>query len=161
MFSIGAMHWRGMTGKVDRKTAFEFFTRSSKVPRLGNEQAANVLAKVYFYGESHEKFGVKGIKKDVKKAAALCLQSAEWGFLPSIGTIAHFYDVGIGVEKDLVKALAWHKVTLQKHPHEHAKERIAALQKELTPEQLAASEKLAKEITAKIEARKPTKKTGI
>ena len=43
MFLIGMMHWQGMTGKVDRKKAFEFFTRSSKVPRLGNEQAVNPM----------------------------------------------------------------------------------------------------------------------
>ncbi len=88
MFLIGMMHWRGMTGKVDRKKAFEFFTRSSKVPRLGNEQAANALSNIYLGGESNEKHGVPGIKKDVKKAAALCLQSAEWGFLPSMGSMA-------------------------------------------------------------------------
>lgn len=116
MFLIGVMHWRGMTGKVDRKTAFDFFTRASKVPKPGNEQAALVLAQIYLNGEKHETHGVPGIKKDAKKAAALCRQSAERGFLPAIGGMAPFYEGGIGVEKDLVKALAWHKVTQQRHP---------------------------------------------
>ena len=76
------------------------------------------------------------------------------------GKHGQIYEKGLGIEKDLVKALAWEKVTQQRYPLKRIEQHIAELQKNLTPEQVAASEKLAKEITAKIEARLP-KKTGI
>ncbi|RHZ87288.1 hypothetical protein Glove_37g66 [Diversispora epigaea] len=94
---IANMHLNGQGVKIDRKKAFQMY---SKVAEKGSLIALNKVAYCYEVGF--------GVKKNEEKAFELYLKSAEEGYLVAQYDVGRCYTNAKGISKDETKGFQWY-----------------------------------------------------
>ena len=90
----------------------------------------------------------QGVPKDDKEAAKLIRKAAEQGEAMAQYTLGVLYAKGLGVPEDNVTAYAWVNIAAA-NGDAKAKKNRGSIAKEMTPDQIAKAEALAKEMIAK------------
>ncbi len=138
-FNVGVMYERGFVVERDSIKAAEWYRKAADA---GLPVAKHNLALLLRDG--------KGVARDGKAAVALLKSAARQGMAASMFTLGDIYDRGDAAPRDAVEALAWFAVaaefdrqlnnggetTLSKT----ADQRAQALQRTLTPEELARAQ---------------------
>ena len=99
----------------------------------------------YVLGECYG--GGKGVEKDFVQAVKWYRKASEQGYVLAQYYLGGFYANGEGVAKDLIEAYAyWNQGTV-----EYSRRKLAALEKQMTAEQIAAGKKRTKELKRELE----------
>ncbi|MFA7484417.1 MAG: hypothetical protein WCZ89_00105 [Phycisphaerae bacterium] len=132
IFELGLVYYTGHTGKIDYKTAFDYFLRAA---HSGHKLAMYNIGRMYHEGigtypdgtktiEWYKKAAEQGLSKAMnqlaqmyyfgeiveqsfEKAADYYELSAKNGDLKAMYNLAVLYHAGIGVEKDVRKSMLW------------------------------------------------------
>jgi hypothetical protein len=87
------------------------------------------------------------VEKDFVQAAKWYRKASEQGYVLAQYYLGDCYANGDGVAKDLIEAYAyWNQGTV-----EYSRRKLAALEKQMTPEQIAAGKKRTKELKRELE----------
>jgi len=86
-----------------------------------------------------------GLQKDDTEAARWFRKAAEQNLAVAQLNLGIMYDTGQGVAKDLIQAHAWLNLA-GANGEESAYDRLATIEKEITPEERTAARKLAHEL---------------
>ena len=86
-----------------------------------------------------------GVLKDSAEAVKWLLKSAEQGYALAQNNLGVMYYNGDGVLKDSVEAHAWYN-NASANGYEAAKKNLSNIEKTMSPDQLSAATKLAREI---------------
>ncbi len=89
-----------------------------------------------------------GVKQDYKKAIEWFTKAAEQGYPIAHRGLGFLHLVGWGVPKDNEKAYAWFTISVA-NGFADAKKSMSSVAKEMTPDQIAKAEALAKEMIKK------------
>ena len=134
---LGTMYARGEGVPRDDKEAVKWYRKAAE---QGYAHAQTNLGYVY---ES-------GILKDDKEAVKWFRKAAEQGDEMAQNGLAFMYENGRGVEKDVVRAYAWHEIATSGEMFTKLfKEDKSKLAKKMTPEQIAEAGELVKEMIKK------------
>ena len=109
----------------------------------GDAKAQSNLGVCYMKGE--------GVEKDFKEAAKWFRKAADQDFALAQSNLATCYETGQGVDKDFVEAYAWYN--LASTTIEEAANNREALEKAMSPKEIAAAQKRATKLRAQIEAK--------
>ena len=176
--SLGICYFKGEGVAKDDVQAAAWWRKAAL---QGNARAQTLLGHAYFFGEgvpqdqgqavswyrqaaeqglaeaqynlgSHYADG-KGVAKDFVQAVKWYRQASEQGYVLAQFNLGGCYANGVGVAKDQIEAYAyWNQGTV-----EYARKKLAALEKQMTADQIADGQKrtkvLKKEIAAKIAAK--------
>jgi len=144
-YSLGIHYYTGkdLLGKDVPKDYTEAVKWWLKAAEQGHADAQHQVGLMYDRG--------KGVVEDKAEAAKWFRKAAEQGILTAQHSLGVMYRDGLGVPKDDVEAYVWFSVAATTG-HRSAKKSLAKAQ--LTPEQLAAAEKRAAELTEQINANK-------
>jgi hypothetical protein len=89
----------------------------------------------------------KGVEKDFVQAVKWYRKASEQGYVLAQYNLGGCYANGEGVAKDLIEAYAyWNQGTV-----EYSRRKLAALEKQMTAEQIAAGKKRTKELKRELE----------
>jgi TPR repeat protein len=131
------------------------YTNASGVKR-DYDQAIIWFRKAAAQNSAHAKYNLgymyavgKGVTQNQVQATAWYRQAAEQNDAGSQRILGSRYASGRGVDKDLVQAHAWTQVVLQRGGAA-AKKQLLAIESKMTPAQIAAANKVAKAISAKL-----------
>ena len=122
-----------------RKEFLEYKAKAEK----GDAKAQSNLGVCYMKGE--------GVEKDFKEAAKWFRKAADQDFALAQSNLATCYETGQGVGKDFVEAYAWYN--LASTTIEEASNNREALEKAMSPKEVAAAQKRATKLRAQIEAK--------
>jgi uncharacterized protein len=154
MGNIGNMYGFGWSVPVDFEKALFYWRKASEkhVPTaMGNIGACYMTGKC-------------GLAKDAAKAAEWYLKAAEHRHVPSMITLSALYDLGMGVEKDKRRALAWSGLAVTNAPNQQVKEaaltqfRLAS--QDANKEDMSEGQKLLYELIKVIDANVVLYKNG-
>ena len=120
------------------------------------EQAIGWFRKAAAQNSAHAKYNLgymysvgKGVPLDQTQATDWYRQAAELNDAGSQRILGSRYADGLGVDKDLVRAHAWTQVGVPRGGAA-AEEQLKAIESRMTPEQIVAANKLAKEISERL-----------
>ena len=136
--SLGRMY---LNGEGVEQDFWEAATWTRKAADQGDAKAQNNLGFMYEYGQ--------GVGQNFREAAKWFRKAAEQGFASAQFNLGSIYKVGKGVEQDYVTAYAWANIAEANGNKTAPKLKSEYLEKEMTPEQIAKAEALAKEMIAK------------
>jgi TPR repeat protein len=136
-FTLGAMYARGEGITQNFKEAVKWY-------RLAAEQG-NARAQFYLGGMYD---GGLGITQNFKEAAEWYRLAAEQGDVDAQNRLGLMYTVGRGVIQDYILAHMWFNIS-SSNGNEVAKKGRDGIQNEMTPEQLAKAQELARECVEK------------
>lgn len=94
-----------------------------------------------------------GVIQDRKEAAKWYRKAAEQGFAPAQDALGYMYGLGHGVIQDYVQAHAWFNVA-SANGDKNAQKGREIVAKEMTPEQIAKAQELAKVYFEKYQPKK-------
>lgn len=112
------------------------FEEIKKLAEQGDADAQGYLGVMYSKGEG-------GVLHDYKKAIKWFSKAAEQGSATSQFLLGTMYESGSGVPKDFVQAYKWYNLSVAQKGMGRKNRDILA--KEMTPEQVAEAQKLARE----------------
>ncbi|MCH8347872.1 MAG: sel1 repeat family protein, partial [Proteobacteria bacterium] len=124
---------RGQGVPQNFKEAVKWYTLAAK---QGDAVAQNNLGAVYRDGE--------GVLQDYKEAVKWFSLSAEQGFSEAQQSLGHMYFNGNGVPQDFVRAHMWSNLAAA-NGHKEATENREILAEQMTLDQIAEAQKLARE----------------
>lgn len=127
--------------RKDYIKALDWYTKSAE---RGNPDAQSSLGKLYFIGVACNYFVGTSCPNDGAKAFELFMKSAEQGNFEAKHNLGFMLSRGIGVRKNNVEAYKWYSLAI----NEGAQISIPfldSLAKEMTPEQIAEAQRLARE----------------
>ena len=139
-FNLGLSHATGRGVEKDYAEAVIWFRKAA---------GQNLAAAQYNLGVCYD-VG-QGVEKDYNEAVKLYRQAAEQGYDRAQNNLGLSYEDGNGVEKDHVEAYAWYNLAAT--TYEASAKHRDDLEKKMTPQQVTAGQKRAKELRAQIEAR--------
>lgn len=120
------------------------------------DQAIVWFRKAAAQNSAHAKYNLgymyavgKGVDRDQVQATAWYRQAAEQNDAGSQRILGGRYAAGRGVDKDLVQAYAWTQIVLPRGGAA-AKKQLLAIESQMTPDQIVAAKKAAKEISARL-----------
>jgi TPR repeat protein len=146
---LGVMYTNARGVKRDYDKAIVWF---QKAAAQNSAHAKYNLGYMYAVG--------KGVKRDPAKSADWYRQAAELNDAGSQRILGSLYAAGRGVDKDLTRACAWTTVVLPRGGAA-AKKQLMSIESQMTPDQITAARKMAKDIAAKLaklaRAAKPAK----
>ena len=119
-----------------------------KAAEQGNARAQFTLGWMYVEG--------KGVSRDYAQAAVWYRKAAEQGFAKAQGNMGVMYHLGAGVPQDNVQAHKWFNLSVSRGNGSAIEER-SMVEKEMSPAQLAESQRLAREWTEAFEKRQAEK----
>ncbi len=138
-FNVGVMYERGFVVERDSSKAAQWYRKAADA---GVAVAKHNLGLLLRDG--------KGVPRDVKAAVALLKSAARQGMAASMYTLGDIYDRGDAGPRDAVEALAWFAVAAEFERQVNrgsetvlsktADQRAQALQRTLTPEELARAQ---------------------
>jgi hypothetical protein len=131
-------------GLKDPNTAIKWYIMAAD---KGNNQALIKVAQCYSNLNNY-----KEAIKWYSKALAMGITSARRSIDFCYTSLGSAYKNGRGVDKDLNEAYAYYKLAAASNPN-ITKQYLETLEKDMTPEQIEAGEKRAKEIQAEYEAK--------
>ena len=141
--NLGAMHYNGHGVIKDHKEAVKWFHKAAE---QGNATAQNRLGLMYYQGQ--------GVPQDYKEAVTWYRMAAEQGDGKAQHNMGLMYYQGQGVIKDYVQTHAWYNVASANGEDEHASKDRDLIAKQMTQEQIAKAQKLAKEYFEKYQPSK-------
>lgn len=130
--NLAAMYEKGLGVPKDEAKAAEWFRRAAE---QGEKHAQHSLGVMLRDG--------RGVARDPVEAAKWIRKAAEQGHLSAMDDLAAMYRDGLGVPRDKVSAYAWWSVAAARGDATAAKRRDAAA-KEMTAEEIAKAERLAR-----------------
>ncbi|MBV8394518.1 MAG: sel1 repeat family protein [Alphaproteobacteria bacterium] len=141
-FNAGVMYERGFVVERDDAKAAQWYRRSAD---LGFAEARHNLALMLRTG--------KGVPRDGAQAIQLLRTAARQGMTASMFTLGDIYETGDAAPKDIAAAAAWFSITAAVESQNNkdgettlavrAGQRAEALQRLLTPEELAKARETA------------------
>ena len=133
---LGHRYFGGEGVPKDQALAVTWYRKAAE---QGNASAQMSLGECYGGG--------KGVEKDFVQAVKWYRKASEQGYVLAQYYLGGFYANGEGVAKDLIEAYAyWNEGTV-----EYSRRKLAALEKQMTPEQIAAGKKRTKELKRELE----------
>jgi hypothetical protein len=133
---LGHCYFGGEGVPKDQALAVTWYRKAAE---QGNASAQMSLGECYGGG--------KGVEKDFVQAVKWYRKASEQGYVLAQYYLGGFYANGEGVAKDLIEAYAyWNEGTV-----EYSRKKLAALEKQMTPEQIAAGKKRTKELKRELE----------
>jgi len=133
---LGHCYFGGEGVPKDQALAVTWYRKAAE---QGNASAQMSLGECYGGG--------KGVEKDFVQAVKWYRKASEQGYVLAQYYLGGFYANGEGVAKDLIEAYAyWNEGTV-----EYSRRKLAALEKQMTPEQIAAGKKRTKELKRELE----------
>ncbi len=133
---LGNCYFGGEGVPKDQALAVTWYRKAAE---QGNASAQMSLGECYGGG--------KGVEKDFVQAVKWYRKASEQGYVLAQYYLGGFYANGEGVAKDLIEAYAyWNEGTV-----EYSRRKLAALEKQMTPEQIAAGKKRTKELKRELE----------
>lgn len=132
--NIGLMYDFGEGMERDYAVAVKWYRKAAE---QGHAKAQNALGSMYNDGH--------GVEKDYAEAVKWYRNAAERGFAVAQSHLGLMYQYGHGVEKDYVDAYAWFNLAAA-NGHEEAGENRNALEKQMSPQQIADAQKRTKEL---------------
>ena len=130
-YNLGVIYTEGRIVPRDGAEAARWYRKAAE---RGSPQAQNNLAALHVEG--------LGVAKDDVEAAKWYRKSADQGFATAQVNLGALYARGAGVPKDLVEAYAWILIGRAKGEPK-AVELLAIMEKQMTPQDLAAGRKRA------------------
>ena len=137
-FNLGQLYRRGQGVQQNYKTAGKWYSLSAE---QGNAHAQNNL------GNRH-KFG-QGVPQDSKAAVKWWKLAAEQGGTFAQNNLGRAYAKGQGVIQDNVYAHMWFNIAASSGESKNASKNRDIVAKRMTPAQIAAAQKLARECVRK------------
>jgi uncharacterized protein len=134
---LGNMYWLGLGVPESDKSAAKWLTKAAN---QGDPEAEVALGKLYVLGS--------GVPQDYAKAAALFRRPAKQGSADAQFFMGMLYSYGNGVPKNLVKAYMWFKRSADQG-NTGARDAANLVMQQMTPDQLAEAESMAKGLPAK------------
>jgi TPR repeat protein len=107
-------------------------------------------------GYSYEKG--EGVTIDLAQAIALYRQAAELGDSTALFNLGDCYSDGTGVDKNEIEAYAYYKLAVMSD--EAAREKLASLEKKLSPDAILLGLQRARELQEEIDSKAASKKAG-
>ena len=139
------LRWILLIGLLVGSVLAQSLDETRKKAESGDAVAQYVLGLMYDNGQ--------GVPKDDAEAVKWYRLAADQGYaLPQFNLGLKYFN-GEGVPKDLVQAHAWWNIA-GASGDEDAKKNLAIVEKQMTSEQKAEAMKLAREMFARIEAKK-------
>lgn len=133
---LGNCYFGGEGVPKDQALAVTWYRKAAE---QGNASAQMSLGECYGGG--------KGVEKDFVQAAKWYRKASEQGYVLAQYYLGDCYANGEGVAKDLIEAYAyWNQGTV-----EYSRRKLAALEKQMTAEQIAAGKKRTKELKRELE----------
>ena len=133
---LGHRYFGGEGVPKDQALAVTWYRKAAE---QGNASAQMSLGECYGGG--------KGVEKDFVQAVKWYRKASEQGYVLAQYYLGGFYANGEGVAKDLIEAYAyWNEGTV-----EYSRRKLAALEKQMTAEQIAAGKKRTKELKRELE----------
>ena len=132
-YDLGMDYYIGQSVRQDLTEAIKWLRKSSD---QGNVEAANILAGRYANGE--------GVTKNPVEATRLLRKTAEQGNAVGQRELGGRYWAGEGVVKDDVEAAKWYNLAASQGD-ELAKQLLPQIEQEMTSEQIAGAQQLARE----------------
>ena len=134
--NLGICYYKGEGVAKDFVQAAAWFRKSADQGFAG---AQTLLGNCYFDGV--------GVPKDQALAVSWYRKAADQGDTGAQYSLGGCYANGIGLAKDQIEAYAyWNQGTV-----EYARKKLAALEKQMTPEQIAAGKKRTKALKRELE----------
>ena len=131
--ALGQMYYDGDGVLQDRKEAAKWWRKAAQ---QGYADAQYNLGVMYYKGE--------GVIQDFKEAVKWNRKAAEQGYADAQNNLGLMYSKGEGVIQDYIQAHAWYDVSSANGSKLGAKNRDL-LAKQMSPEQIAKAQELAKE----------------
>ena len=133
---LGHAYFNGEGVQQDQSQAVSWYRKAAE---QGLAEAQYNLGSHYADGE--------GVTKDIVQAVKWYRKASEQGYVMAQYSLGDCYAEGKGVAKDQIEAYAyWNQGTV-----EYARKKLAALEKQMTPEQIAAGKKRTKELKRELE----------
>ena len=137
--ALGFMYYTGSGVLEDFVQAVNWYRKAAE---QGDSYAQGSLGQMYGNGD--------GVPKDAVKALSWFKKAAEGGNFSSQAVLGRMYASGDGVLKDFVIAYMWSNLAAAAAPSgsaggEIAKETRDALEKQMTPAQIAEAQRLSRE----------------
>jgi uncharacterized protein len=134
---LGYLYYQGKGVKQDFKEALKWFQKAAE---QGTEEAQFNLGGMYYQG--------KGVKQNFKEAAKWVKKAAEQGLARAQASLGMMYFQGRGVLEDFVQAYAWLNIAAA-NGMEIVEKGKTLVAKKMTPDQIAESQKLSREMLKK------------
>ena len=138
-FTLGVLYATGRGVPLDDAEAVKWYSRAAE---RGHAEARFGLGVMYTEG--------KGVARDYAKAVLLYRLSASQGFARAMNNMGVMYEYGLGAPRDLGKSYAWYDLaaarfgpSAERQQSLRNRDSVAA---QLSPQQLARAEKLAREL---------------
>ena len=135
--NLGYAYKRGRGVEIDYEQAAKWFRKAAK---KGNVDAQVNLGFFYTLG--------KGVERDYEQAVKWHRKAAEQGVAHSQSALGRFYFHGDGVSKNYTYAYMWFSISAD-NDYSRATEERSEVAEQMTPEQLAEAQKLARECVRK------------
>ena len=100
----------------------------------------------------------EGVSKSLVQAISWYRKAADQGVDYALHTLGNCYAEGKGVAKDEIEAHAYYN--LAGATYERSREKLAVLEKQMTPDRIAAGKNRAKELQKEIDAKIAAKAAG-
>jgi uncharacterized protein len=126
----------------DYATAQKLFT---PLAEEGNPDAQRLLGSIYYYAEDG-----RGAAQDFAEAAKWWRRAANQGITVAQSNLGYMYAHGQGVPQDYVQAYLWFSVAAARGDADAADDRDG-IAHQMTPDQIAEAQRLAREWKAKPE----------
>jgi TPR repeat protein len=141
-FNLGLMYYDGQGVTQDYKEAVKWYTKAAE---QGSSAAQFTLGLMYYDGQ--------GVTQDYKEAVKWFTKAAELGYADAQCNLGLMYYDGNGVIQDYVQAHAWVNVSSANGNNNGQKGRDL-IAKNMTPEQIAKAQELAKQYFEKYQPKK-------
>ena len=132
-FKLGYMYRYGEGVSKDAAQAVVWYRKAAE---QGLTFAQSTLGDAYANGE--------GVPKDAAQAAVWYRKAAERGYANAQSNLGAEYSIGVGVPKDLVLAYMWRNLAAAQGD-DIGKTARDALEKSMTPAQIAEAQKMSRE----------------
>ena len=147
-YFLGFMNASGRGVTKDEKEAVHWFRKAAE---QGYAEAVNWLRKASEQGDAEAQYALgfiyisgRGVTKDKKQAIYWCREAAKRGNTKAQSNLGVQYSMGAGVAKDYVESYKW-RLLAAAQGSETAKLAAPALEINMTREQIAEGQKLARE----------------
>ncbi len=133
---LGKIYFQGKLQEKDEQKAMEYYQIAAV---KGYAEAQYQLAIQYYQGDIYE--------KDYEKTVALLLPASRQGHMHAQRRLGYMYQHGLGTETDKITAYGW--LATSGKLYNSAKIGLEALKKELSADEIAQGEEVAKEYMAR------------
>lgn len=140
-YNLGSKYYEGEGVIQDYKEAVKWYRKAAE---QGLSKAQFSLGFIYSRGE--------GVIQDYKEAVKWYRKAAEQGYADAQSNLGLMYDNGKGVIQDYIQAHAWYNVA-SANGRKSASINRNLVAKDMTPEQIAKAQELAKELFEKYQAK--------